>query len=65
MTATQAYRRINNAWPKDVMDYPLLRQGMPGNNHPINFKEKFSVGDYKYEICVHDVNTNTQQEAIR
>ena len=58
MTATQAYRRINNASPKDAFDYALHRQGMSGSNYPINFKEKFSVGNYKYEIRAHDVNTN-------
>ncbi|HFL4365135.1 TPA: RHS repeat-associated core domain-containing protein, partial [Escherichia coli] len=56
MTAAQAHQAIKNASPQDVLNYALHRQGLSGHNYPIKFKEKFTVGNYKYEVRAHDVN---------
>jgi hypothetical protein len=58
MTAAQAHRAIKNVSPQDVFNYALHRQGMSGRNYPVQFKEKFTVGNYKYEVRAHDVNSN-------
>ncbi|HHU0752107.1 TPA: RHS repeat-associated core domain-containing protein, partial [Escherichia coli] len=56
MTAAQAHQAIKNTSPQDVLNYALHRQGLSGHNYPIKFKEKFTVGNYKYEVRAHDVN---------
>ncbi|MLA12575.1 hypothetical protein D4F64_24205, partial [Salmonella enterica subsp. enterica] len=58
MTAAQAHQAIKNASPQDVFNYALHRQGLSGHNYPVNFKEKFTAGNYKYEVRAHDVNLN-------
>ena len=50
MTAAQAHQAIKNTSPQDVLNYALHRQGLSGHNYPIKFKEKFTVGNYKYEV---------------
>lgn len=59
ITAIQAYQAIKNPSPLDIFNYTLHRQGLSGHNYPMNFKEKFTAGNYKYEVRAHDVNPNT------
>jgi hypothetical protein len=54
MNASQAHQVIKDAQPQDVFNYALQRQGMSGGNYPVNFKEKFRVGEYKHEVRAHD-----------
>ncbi|WP_233422710.1 polymorphic toxin type 30 domain-containing protein, partial [Citrobacter sedlakii] len=58
ITAIQAYQAIKNSSPLDIFNYALHRQGLSGHNYPMNFKEKFTAGNYKYEVRAHDVNPN-------
>lgn len=58
MTAAQAHQAIKNTSPQDVFNYALHRQGLSGHNYPVNFKEKFTAGNYKYEVRARDVNLN-------
>lgn len=56
--ASEAHAEIKNASSQEMFDYSLHRQGLLEQHYPINFKEIFSVGNYKYEARVHNIIPN-------